>query len=230
MPLTPGQPIPPHSGPAAVKLIEPIGISASFTPLELECLVRTAAEAVYGGEDGLSSLQCELASRAHALMAQEAEDTLTPDPGADGELPASGYARMLAVKNELNTQALAVEHEFTALLRALFPQAAYMVLHIEEDDDFTLRRAVTAQGATVHLFDDPRYPTPEVPEELARAWRHFPQAELDLDEIIGELKEAGITFGSLPEETRDPDTDDSYEYIPSIDLQAEITGEERGPR
>ncbi|MEU6405329.1 hypothetical protein [Streptomyces sp. NPDC046985] len=218
MTATPAQPIPPYSGTATVALVELIGISASFTPLELEGLVRTAAEAVYGDDDDLSIRQRELASRAHALMAEEVEDAMAQPPGADGGLPPSGYARMLAVKAELTTQALAVEEEFTALLRALFPRAAYMVLHIEEDDSFTLRRAVTAQGAAVHLFDDPGYPTPEVPEELARAWRHFPQVELDLDQIVGELKEAGVTFGSLPEEARDLEIDDRYGYIPSIGL------------
>lgn len=150
-------------------------------------------------------------------MAQEAEDTVE-SLGADGGYASSGYARMHAIKNHLNTQALAVEQEFTALLRALFPRAAYMVMHVEEDYSFTLRRAVTAQGAPVHLFDDPGYPTPDVPDELARPWCRFPQVELDLDQIVDELKEAGVTFGSLPEEARDLDIDDCYAYIPSIDL------------
>ncbi|MFJ9574628.1 hypothetical protein [Streptomyces bacillaris] len=217
MTATPAQPIPPYSGPDTIALVELIGISASFTPLELEGLVRTAAEAVYGDDD-LSIRQRELASRAHALMAKEADDTME-SLGADGDYPASGYARMHALKNQLNDQALAVEEEFTALLRALFPRAAYMVLHIEEDDSFTLRRAVTAQGAPVHLFDDPGCPAPKVPEELARAWRRFPQVGLHLDHIVGELKEAGVTFGSLPEEARDLEIDDRYAYIPSIDLR-----------
>ncbi|MCG7522889.1 hypothetical protein MHW47_00265 [Streptomyces sp. OfavH-34-F] len=218
MTTTPGQP---HSGPATVELVELIGISASFTPLELEGLVRTAAEAVYGDDDDLSTRQRELASRAHALMAQEAEDTVE-SPGAG--YAAGGYARMQAIKNWLNTQALAVEQEFTALLRTLFPRAAYMVMHIEEDDSFTLRRAVTAQGTPVHLFDDPGYRTPDVPDELARLWRCFPQGELDLDQIVDELREAGVTFGSLPEEARDLEIDDRYAYVPCIDLQVDVTG------
>jgi hypothetical protein len=202
-------------------VVELIGISASFTPLELEGLVRTAADAVHGDGDGdgddLSPHQRELAARAHALMAQEAEDAMTQSPG--GGYETTGYARMHAIKARLNTQALAVKEEFTALLRGLFPRAAYMVMHIEPDESFTLRRAVTAQGATVHLFDDPGHPMPEVPEELARAWRWFPGSPLCLDHIVSELQEAGATFDSLPEEARDLDIDDRYEYIPSIYLR-----------
>lgn len=167
MTAAPAQPVPPYSGPAIVELVELTGISASFTPLELEGLVRTAAEAVYGDDDDLSTRQRELASHAHALMAEEAEDAMAQRPGGDGGLPLSGYARMLAIKDQLNIQALAVEEEFTALLRGLFPRAAYMVLHIEEDDSFTLRRAVTAQGRRCTCSTTPATPRPR----SRRNWR-----------------------------------------------------------
>lgn len=219
MTVSPGQPVPPHPGipPPAVELV---GISASFTPLELEGLVRTAAEAVYGDEDDLSIHHRELAARAHALMAREAEADFEQEPAAcaDGASSPSNYARMLALQEQLRTQALAAEKEFTAMLRVLFPQAAHMVLRIGKSDGFTLSRAVTAQGATVHLFDDPGYPMPALPEVLARAWGLDPQFELDLDHVVGELQEAGVTFGSLPEEARDLEIDDRYDYTPSIDL------------
>jgi len=45
-----------------------VGISAAFTPIEIEGLVRTAAEAVHGQPDDLSSRQHELAARAYALL------------------------------------------------------------------------------------------------------------------------------------------------------------------
>ncbi|MFE0774341.1 hypothetical protein [Streptomyces sp. NPDC058861] len=200
--------------------MELIGISASFTPLELEGLVRTAAEAVYGDEDDLSSRQRELASRAHALMAWEAEaDFEKPAVCADGTSSPSGYARLLALQEQLRAQALIVEREFTELLRVLFPQAAHMVLCIGRNDSFILSRTVTAQGATVHLFGDPDHPMPALPEELARAWGLDPQLEPDLDHIVGDLQEAGVTFGSLPEEVRDLEIDDRYEYIPSLSLR-----------
>ncbi|MEO3976688.1 hypothetical protein [Streptomyces sp. CAU 1734] len=57
-----------------------VGVSASFTPDELECLVRTAADAVYGEPEDLSSRQLDMAARARVLMDLEM--------GADdGELP-----------------------------------------------------------------------------------------------------------------------------------------------
>ncbi len=48
-----------------------VGISAAFTPIEIEGLVRTAADAVYGDPDDLSDRQHELAARAHALLREE---------------------------------------------------------------------------------------------------------------------------------------------------------------
>jgi len=49
------------------------GISAAFTPAEIEALVITAAEAVNGQPDDLSRRQRELAARAYALL-QAAND------------------------------------------------------------------------------------------------------------------------------------------------------------
>ena len=45
-----------------------IGISAAFTPADLEALVITAADAVYGDPDDLSVRQRDLAARANALL------------------------------------------------------------------------------------------------------------------------------------------------------------------
>jgi diguanylate cyclase (GGDEF)-like protein len=50
-----------------------VGISAAFTPLDLEALVITAAEAVYGQPEDLSTRQRELAARAYVLL-QDAID------------------------------------------------------------------------------------------------------------------------------------------------------------
>jgi len=204
--------MPQHSAPAArpgaAPFVELTGISASFTPLELEGLVRTAAEAVHGDPDDLSTRQHELTARAHALMAEETADT-------GEEAPAVGYTRMLALQEWLRVEAEAAAEEFTALLRVLFPRAAYVVLQVRGDDTFMMDRAVAADGTTVHDFDEP---LPALPEDLARAWGKDPRCELDLDHIVGELQAAGVTFGSLPETARDLDVDDRYEYLPSIDL------------
>ncbi|WP_432137107.1 hypothetical protein [Streptomyces sp. bgisy154] len=201
----------PATRPGAAPFVELTGISASFTPLELEGLVRTAAEAVHGDPDDLSTRQYELAARAHALMVEEAEETA--DTGE--EAPAVGYTRMLALQEWLRVEAEAAAEEFTALLRVLFPRAAYVVLQVRGDDTFMMDRAVAADGTTVHDFDEP---LPALPEDLARAWGKDPRCELDLDHIVGELQAAGVTFGSLPETARDLDVDDRYEYLPSIDL------------
>lgn len=46
------------------------GISSAFTAEDIECLVRTAAEALCGPADDLSSRQIELAHRAYALLTE----------------------------------------------------------------------------------------------------------------------------------------------------------------
>ncbi|MEU8759459.1 hypothetical protein [Streptomyces sp. NPDC048659] len=204
MPQQPTRP----THPGAAPIVELSGISASFTPLELEGLVRTAAEAVFGDPDDLSTRQHELAARARALMAEE-------DADADEESPAAGYSRMLALQEWLRVEAETTAEEFTALLRVLLPHAAYVVLQVRGDDTFRTDRAVTADGTTVYDFDEP---LPALPEDLARAWGKDPRFEPDLDHIVGELQAAGVTFGSLPETARDLDVDDRYEYLPSIDL------------
>jgi diguanylate cyclase (GGDEF)-like protein len=48
-----------------------VGISAAFTPIEIEGLVRTAADALYGNPDDLSVRQRDLAARANALLREE---------------------------------------------------------------------------------------------------------------------------------------------------------------
>ncbi|WP_432830836.1 GGDEF domain-containing protein [Dactylosporangium sp. CA-092794] len=45
-----------------------VGISARFSPRDVEALVVTAAEAVYGMREDLSSRQLDLAARAYALL------------------------------------------------------------------------------------------------------------------------------------------------------------------
>ena len=45
-----------------------VGIGAQFTPAELEALVITAAQAVHGQREDLSSRQVDLARRAYALL------------------------------------------------------------------------------------------------------------------------------------------------------------------
>jgi hypothetical protein len=60
------------------------GLAATFTPLELEALVVTAADAVGAGLDSLSRRQRELAHRAYALLHADADadaDDLAEDGG-----------------------------------------------------------------------------------------------------------------------------------------------------
>ncbi|WP_043463491.1 hypothetical protein [Kitasatospora sp. MBT66] len=136
---------------------------------------------------------------------------------ADERSPAAGYTRMLALQKLLLREAETAAKEFTALLHILFPQAGYVVLQVRGNDTVMLDRAVTADGTTVHEFDDR---LPALPEDLARAWGKHPCHPLNLDHIVGDLQAAGVTFGSLPEAARDLDVDDRYEYLPSIDLTA----------
>ncbi|MFE1190184.1 MULTISPECIES: hypothetical protein [Streptomyces] len=73
---SPDQPARPAAGPRRFAAL--VGVSASFTPDELECLVRTAADAVYGDPEDLSSRQLDMAARARVLMDLETDG---------GELP-----------------------------------------------------------------------------------------------------------------------------------------------
>ncbi len=68
----------PAERPAGVVLV---GISAAFTPIEIEGLVRTAADVIYGQPEDLSSRQHELAARAYALL--QADIDGEPDGEAD---------------------------------------------------------------------------------------------------------------------------------------------------
>lgn len=72
-----------------------IGISARFSPDEIECLVRTAADVVCGDRADLTSRQLEVAQRAHtaihgadehnvaALSSEERLSTLAEDLNLD---------------------------------------------------------------------------------------------------------------------------------------------------
>jgi len=59
---------------AAVSCVVLVGISAAFSPADLEALVITAAEAVCGQLDDLSSRQRELAARAYTLLQHAIDD------------------------------------------------------------------------------------------------------------------------------------------------------------
>jgi hypothetical protein len=45
-----------------------VGVSAQFTPLDLEAVVITAPQALHGQPQDLSSRQHDLAARAYALL------------------------------------------------------------------------------------------------------------------------------------------------------------------
>lgn len=75
------------------------GISGTFHADDLECLVRTAAEAVCGTTDDLSSRQRTLAARAYALLQAENDD---PEP----EPSISPEQRLLALASELGVDPL----------------------------------------------------------------------------------------------------------------------------
>jgi hypothetical protein len=64
-----------HTGAAtaqpSVASVVLVGISAEFTPLDVEALVKTAAEAVCGQREDLSSRQLDLAARAYALLQED---------------------------------------------------------------------------------------------------------------------------------------------------------------
>lgn len=66
-------------------------ISSLFSPDEIECLVKTAAEAVHGnalGDDTLSSRQVEVSNRAYDALATEIEGG-----DLDGDRPAAVILR-----------------------------------------------------------------------------------------------------------------------------------------
>ena len=61
----------PVATPPSMASVVLLGISAQFTPLDLEALVITAAEAVHGHREDLSSRQLDLAARAYDLLHDE---------------------------------------------------------------------------------------------------------------------------------------------------------------
>jgi hypothetical protein len=64
-----------------------VGISQHFAADEIECLVRTAAEAVCGQLDDLSTRQAKLAARAYKLLTQDRASPPDRSP-QQAELPA----------------------------------------------------------------------------------------------------------------------------------------------
>lgn len=73
-----------------------VGVSALFMPDELECLVRTAADAVYGDPDDLSSRQLDMAARARVLMDLETGDA--EPPAVNGTAALADALRALAAQ------------------------------------------------------------------------------------------------------------------------------------
>jgi diguanylate cyclase (GGDEF)-like protein len=63
----------PVATPPSMASVVLVGISAQFTPLDLEALVITAAEAVHGQREDLSSRQLDLAARAYDLLQDEVD-------------------------------------------------------------------------------------------------------------------------------------------------------------
>ena len=63
----------PQDGATGAAGVVLVGVSAAFTAIEIEGLVRTAAEAVCGDLHDLSSRQHELAARAYALLMDDVE-------------------------------------------------------------------------------------------------------------------------------------------------------------
>lgn len=71
-----------------------IGISAMFSPDEIECLVRTAGDAVCGDRADLTSRQLELAQRVHQVIRDDEGRT-----DVERSVPAQ---RLVALADELN--------------------------------------------------------------------------------------------------------------------------------
>ncbi|WP_446047555.1 hypothetical protein [Streptomyces olivaceus] len=86
-----------------------VGVSALFLPDELECLVRTAAEAVYGDADDLSTRQLDMAARARVLMDLEAEDA--EPPAMVGAAVLADALRALAVQGHVGVDLYAGHFE-----------------------------------------------------------------------------------------------------------------------
>ncbi|WP_280454194.1 hypothetical protein [Nocardia brasiliensis] len=64
---------PPETGEHGTRWVQLSGISAAYDAREIECLVKTAAEAVNGNLDDLSEIQRELADDAYQRMSAEYE-------------------------------------------------------------------------------------------------------------------------------------------------------------
>lgn len=75
--------------------LELTGISAMFGANDIECLVRTAGDAVWGARDDLSPRQLELAQRVHSLIHSE-----------NGQPEDDRAARLRALAEELQVKDL----------------------------------------------------------------------------------------------------------------------------
>lgn len=76
------------------------GISCNFEPDEIECLVRTAAEALHGQSDDLSQRQRELAAQAYKHLQDEMR-MHDPEAAAARQAVIASAARTFAASEDL---------------------------------------------------------------------------------------------------------------------------------
>lgn len=125
------------------------GISAHFPdPDDLECLVRTAAEAVHGDLSELSTRQTELARRAYEHLMSENEDQAHPAPTAESR---PGFALNLAglIIHGDGTRQTVSELGWTDLSP---DQLARIALVLAENDPYYTITAADVGAVVLHAF------------------------------------------------------------------------------
>ena len=150
--------------------------------------------------------------------------TTIPDSHQAADIRATAYQRMRLLQQQLERESEAAAGEFRALLRAMWPGAACLVLcHSRKDARLLPDRLITADGTIVYAFDNQRVALPQAPEPSAAfADSDGTMTVRDLTLALRALGDAGLEYDDLDSNLRS-DEDDLHDHIPCLWLSPDST-------
>ena len=124
----------------------------------------------------------------------------TAIPGQTAGVRDTAYDRLQLLQQQVKSEALAAAGEFRALLRAMWPDAACLVLcDPRRANRFAPSRVITAGGTILWSFYDPEMVFPQAPECAAPfAGSDGLVSVHDLTTALRNLYNAGLDFDILP--------------------------------
>ncbi|MFB7763494.1 hypothetical protein [Streptomyces xiamenensis] len=104
------------------------------------------------------------------------------------------YGRFATARKHMQEAAHSLRADFAKLMRSIYPEAAHLLMYVNDDGDLRVLRAVAPKGATVTDFSG------TLPPEHQQQWNNFRLLrERDVDMILATLQDAGIPFEEAPD-------------------------------